>query len=500
VIALDEQWDEIAQHPCDDLDAQALGLRADHLAYVIYTSGSTGKPKGVTVEHAGLSNYLQWALRTYAPEEGEAIPVSSPLAFDATATSLYSPLLSGRSVVLLPSGQELEGLERLLQQPMQWSLVKISPAHLQVLGLRLQPLKPPCTVGAFVIGGEALPPSTVQLWRSIWPQTRLINEYGPTETVVGCCAYDIPQDWVPASAVPIGRPIANTQMYVLDSHRQPVPIGVAGEIYIGGAGVARGYLNRPELTAERFIKDPFSINPQARLYKTGDLGRWRADGNIEYLGRNDAQVKIRGFRVELGEIEARLLQHPQVKEAVVVAREDVPGEKRLVAYVIPQHSPNGHWGPSTDTLRVHLSTVLPEYMVPSAFLILERWPVTPNGKLDRGGLPAPDLEAYEAREYEPPQGEIEEILVRIWQELLRAGRVSQHDDFFKLGGHSLNAMKLIVRVAESFNVQIPVLAVFQHPTVRGMARFISSVLLASSIPKEWQSRTCKDTDCEEWII
>jgi amino acid adenylation domain-containing protein len=339
LIALDNDWSGIAEKITSNLDLRVLGLRSDHLAYVIYTSGSTGAPKGVMVEHAGLLNYLQWALRAYAPEAGEAVAVNSPLAFDATVTSLYCPLLSGRSVVLLADGQELEGLERLLQQPRHWSLIKISPAHLQVLGQRLKSAKLPCTVGAFVIGGEALPHSTVKLWRSIWPQIRLINEYGPTETVVGCSVYDIPREWTAVSTVPIGRPISNTQIYILDIYQQPVPVGVTGEIFIGGAGVARGYLNRPELTAERFIADPFSADPQARMYKTGDLGRWRSDGTIEYLGRNDHQVKIRGFRIELGEIEAQLQQHPQVKEAVVLAREDEPGEKRLVAYVVAADLP-----------------------------------------------------------------------------------------------------------------------------------------------------------------
>ncbi|MBM0108954.1 non-ribosomal peptide synthetase, partial [Steroidobacter sp. S1-65] len=218
-----------------------------------------------------------------------------------------------------------------------------------------------------------------------------------------------------------------------DRHLQPVPIGVSGELYIGGAGVARGYLNRASLTAERFVRDPFSADAQARMYKTGDLGRWRADGSIEYLGRNDHQVKIRGFRIELGEIEAQLANQASVKDAVVIAREDAPGEKRLVGYVTSR----GAQPPSVEELRAHLKAVLPEYMVPSAFVVLSSLPLTPNGKLDRRALPAPELDAYVSREYEAPQGEVEEVLAGIWQELLHVERVGRQDNFFELGGHSL---------------------------------------------------------------
>jgi amino acid adenylation domain-containing protein len=334
VMALDADWCEFDAKSCGNLEPDSWDLCSHHLAYVIYTSGSTGLPKGVMVQHAGLSNYVEFALRTYSPEKGEATVVSSPLTFDATVTSLYGALLSGCPMVLLPEGQELEGLERLLRQPRHWSLVKISPAHLQVLGKGLLSAHLPGGVCSFVIGGEALPPMVVELWRSILPNTRLINEYGPTETVVGCCVYEVPLPWEGVVSVPIGQPIANTQIYILDESQRQVPSGVIGEIYIGGAGVARGYLNRPQLTAERFVADPYSGKAGSRMYRSGDLGRCGGDGQIEYLGRNDEQVKIRGFRIEPGEIEAQLARHPQVQEALVVSREDVPGEKRLVAYVV----------------------------------------------------------------------------------------------------------------------------------------------------------------------
>lgn len=478
VIAVDEQWKDIAQQPCGDLSSIARGLRSHHLAYVIYTSGSTGQAKGVMIEHGGLANYLEWALRAYTPEKGDAVPVSSPLAFDATVTSLYLPLLSGRSMVLIPSGQELEGLENLLQQSTRWSLVKITPAHLQLLGQRLKPLNPPCTVGAFVIGGEALPPSTVQLWRSMWPTIRLINEYGPTETVVGCSVYDVPENWETASTVPIGRPIANTHMYILDSQRQPVAAGVIGEIYIGGSGVARGYLNRPELTAERFVNDPFTNDPQGRMYKTGDLGRWGADGNIEYLGRNDDQVKIRGYRIELGDIEAQLLRHLQVKDAVVLVREDEPGEKRLVAYIVRLEVARAGNTLNVDKLRVYLRRVLPDYMLPSAFVFLKSLPLTANGKLDRRALPSPERGAYVSRTYEAPQGETEEAMVEIWQRLLRVDGVGREDNFFDLGGDSLAATRVLSHVRSSFQLEIEVSPnmLFKLPTLKQLSARIDSLV------------------------
>lgn len=469
VITLDEQWQDIARQPCSGPDAIALGLRSHHLAYVIYTSGSTGQPKGVMVEHSGLSNYLRWALHAYSTDRDEAVPVSSPLAFDATVTSLYIPLLSGRSIVLIPSGQELELLERLLLQSTLWSLVKITPAHLRLLGERLKPLSPPCTVDTFVIGGEALPPSTVELWRSIWPKTRLINEYGPTETVVGCCVYDIPEGWQSAGTVPIGRPISNMCLYILDSQRQPVAVGATGEIYIGGAGVARGYLNRSDLTAERFIKDPFSEDPQARLYRTGDLGRWREDKNMEYLGRNDSQVKINGFRIELGEIETQLLLHPQVKEAIVLAREDVSGQKRLLGYVTPRADSAATEVLNAEVLRRHLQVALPEYLMPQALIVLECLPLTENGKVDRQALPVPDVDHRTSQHYEDPRGKTEEMLAQIWRQVLKAERVGRQDSFFELGGHSLLALDLLDQIERSLGIALRVTDIYRNPALRELA-------------------------------
>lgn len=495
VIALDTDWSEIAKGATSNLNASKKGLRANHLAYVIYTSGSTGTPKGVMVEHAGLLNYLQWALSAYTPQSGDAVPVSSPLAFDATITSLYCPLLSGRCAVMVTDGQELESLEQLLRHPRQWSLIKISPAHLQLLGQRMQSVKPPCTVRAVVIGGEALPPTTVELWRSIWPQVRIINEYGPTETVVGCSMYDVPQDWTSASSVSIGRPIANTQIYILNRHQLPAPIGTEGEIYIGGAGIARGYLNQPELTAERFLPDPFTADPKARIYKTGDRGRWRPDGSIEYLGRNDHQVKIRGFRIELGEIEAQLTRHAQVKEAAVIARQDRPGETRLVGYVVLQDQSKSTPVPSIEVLRTHLARTLPEHMLPSAIVRLERMPLTQNGKLDRRALPAPELDAYATERYVAPLGDVEEALAAIWQQLLHVAKIGRDDDFFDLGGHSLLAMQMAGRIQSIFSIEIPIGTLLESSTLKRLATRIVDLRRSRVLDRIAES----DTETQELV-
>ncbi|WP_187650806.1 non-ribosomal peptide synthetase, partial [Xenorhabdus indica] len=458
-------------------DTQALGLTSHHLAYVIYTSGSTGQPKGVMVEHGGFRNYLQWALSHYATAGQIDSIVSSPFAFDATVTSIYLPLICGGKMHLIREGQELiELVPALLSIPMEpTTLVKITPTHLAAIGQELQAAKQTCPARCFVVGGEALSQSIVALWHELSPDSRIINEYGPTETVVGCIAFDTHDQDVnnqnsTVENMPIGQPIANTQIYILDAQGQPVPLGVIGEIYIGGAGVARGYLNRQELTTERFISDPFSADSGARLYRTGDLGRWRSDGNIEYLGRNDFQVKLRGFRIELGEIEARLVQCPEIDEAVVIAREDIPGDKRLVAYVRP------HSGIELvpAELRQQLAQYLAEYMLPSAFVTLDTFPQTPNGKLDRKALPAPEQSAVAMRGYQAPEGELETTLAQIWQDLLGLERVGRHDHFFELGGHSLMAVSLIERL-RNLGQTLDVRSIFTAPMLSEMALAIQSL-------------------------
>ncbi|MCG5057487.1 MAG: amino acid adenylation domain-containing protein [Limnoraphis sp. WC205] len=318
ILNLKKDWDMIAGE-VDDNPKKSATL--ENLAYVIYTSGSTGQPKGTMLTHQGLINYLNWAIQEYDLEKGEGSLLHSSIGFDATITSLFCPLLVGKTVFLLPENQEIEGLSEALSSETKFSLVKITPAHLGILSKLLSKQSKVSPINSLMIGGDALIAESLSFWREYSPKTRLINEYGPTETVVGCCVYEVQTQASISGAVSIGRPIANTQLYILDRYLQPVPIGVPGELYIGGLGVARGYLNRPDLTAEKFIPNPFSCNKtQDRLYKTGDLARYLTDGNIEYLGRLDHQVKIRGFRIELGEIEAVLTQHREVQEAIVTVQ------------------------------------------------------------------------------------------------------------------------------------------------------------------------------------
>jgi acyl carrier protein len=329
---------------------------------------------------------------------------------------------------------------------------------------------------AILVGGEAIGAKTWEhLSRS--SSTKFFNVYGPTE-----CTVDATIGLVEAGTTQphIGRPIANAQIYILDKALEPVPLGVSGEIYIGGVGVARGYLNQPELTAKRFITDPFSSERAARLYKSGDLGRWLADGNIEYLGRNDFQVKIRGFRIELGEIEARLLECEGVREAVVIAREEIQGQKRLVAYFTAEESTEL----SPGDLRSQLAGTLPDYMVPSAFVSLETLPLTPNAKLDRRALPAPDQSAVIMRGYEEPIGEVEVAIAKIWQDLLRLERVGRNDHFFELGGHSLLAVQSMVRIQEKFGIDIPLRDLFEKPVLSSVAELVVSAQLDSFLESD----------------
>jgi len=317
-------------------------------------------------------------------------------------------------------------------------------------------------------GGEALPGWVVRQYQERLPQVELHNLYGPTEATVASTAWTRSGE-DELNIIPIGKPIANTRIYILDGAGGPVPVGVTGEIYIGGAGVARGYLNRPELTAERFVADPFAQEPGARMYKTGDLGRWLVDGNIEFLGRNDFQVKIRGFRIELGEVEARLREYAGVREAVVMAREDEPGDKCLVAYYTASQAGEEV---SVEELRTYLEAKLPEYMVPTKWVQLDALPLTPNGKLDRKALPASPAQSLAGRGYEAPQGELESQIAGIWAEILKVERVGRHDSFFELGGHSLLAVRLASRLREAFDVDVPINDVFARPVLTSLAEYV----------------------------
>jgi amino acid adenylation domain-containing protein/non-ribosomal peptide synthase protein (TIGR01720 family) len=468
VVRLDVDQHRFADERDDNPDS---GVDPDNLAYVIYTSGSTGKPKGTLITHRGLSNYLYWCQKAYPLEAGRGSVVHSTIAFDATVTALFAPLLVGGSVTLLPESADIEALGETLVGEKNFSLIKITPAHLELLSQQLSPAEAAGLTHAFVLGGENLLAEQVAFWRTHAPATRLFNEYGPTETVVGCVVYDIPLDWQGKGSVPIGQPIPNSKIYVLDEYLQPVPVGVPGELYIGGAGVARGYLNRPDLTAEKFIPDPFSGEPGVRLYRTGDRVRFLADGNVEFLGRLDDQVKIRGYRIELGEIEAVLSQHPRLREVVVVARQDGPRDRRLVAYCVPDSEP----APDTKELRDFLKEKLPEYMVPSAFVMLDAIPLTPNGKVDRRALPAPELARSDlTTRFVAPRTEAEGILARIWAEVLHLDQVGVLDNFFELGGDSILSIQVIAKARQA-GLHLTPKQIFQYPTVEGLAAVAGTV-------------------------
>ncbi|KKB66843.1 D-alanine--poly(phosphoribitol) ligase, subunit 1 [Burkholderia pseudomallei MSHR1079] len=447
---------------------------ARRLAYVIYTSGSSGEPKGVMNEHRGVVNRLWWMQQTYALDERDAVLQKTPFSFDVSVWEFFWPLMSGaRLVIAKPEGHKDPAYLSELIDRERVTTLHFVPSMLQAF-LEDEGAARGCgSVKRVMCSGEALPPSLVKRFYRCLPDARLHNLYGPTEAAVDVTAWACDAEEGGAS-VPIGRPIANTRIYVLDEYGQPVPRGVAGELYIGGVQVARGYLNRPELTRERFVDDPFVAG--GRLYKTGDLARWRTDGSLEYLGRNDFQVKIRGFRIELGEIEAQLAKVAGVREAVVLAREAAPdtkrhaasnensasnsGEKRLVAYY------TGDAG--ATALRAQAAQHLPSYMVPSAYVRLDAWPLTPNGKLNRRALPAPADDAYARAEYEAPQGAKEETLAAIWKDLLPVERISRHDNFFELGGHSLLAITLIEHMRRA-NLHADVTTLFTAPTLADLA-------------------------------
>jgi amino acid adenylation domain-containing protein len=412
-------------------------------------------------------NYLSWAAQAYPLARDDGAPVHSSVTFDLTVTSLFTPILAGSRIHLLPEDQGAQDLaQALLGSKPGYSLVKLTPAHLEVLAQLIPKELAAGRTRAFVIGGEALLWEPLSFWRRYAPDTALINEYGPTETVVGCCTYTVQEEAPIRGSIPIGRPIANTRVYVLDPRGEPVPIGVPGELYIGGAGLARGYLNRPDLTAEKFVPDPFSTRQGAQMYRTGDLARYLPDGNIEFLGRIDHQVKLRGYRIELGEIEAVLAENPAVRQAVVLAREDVPGNKRLVAYIVPAD-------PSADCVEASRALVrehLPDYMVPSAYVLLDRIPLTPNGKVDRRALPAPQSEgAHLKDDYVAPRNALEELVAGVWREVLHLEEVGIHDNFFELGGHSLLAAQVVARLARLSKVELPLRRFFETATVSALA-------------------------------
>ncbi len=464
VIAIDADWETIAQESEENLTSEAT---AENLAYVIYTSGSMGKPKGVMIGHRSVINLAAGLSQTVYADHSSPLRVSinAPLTFDASVKQLVQ-LLSGHTLCLLPEEVRLEGNE-LLSYVSRHALdvLDCTPAQLQLLLAAGFAQEPDSATKLVLVGGEAIDDAT---WTFLAKngQTRFYNVYGPTECTVDatvCCLQTIAE---PA----IGRPIANTRIYLLDERLKPVPIGVPGELHIGGDGLARGYLGRPELTAERFIPNPYGEAPGARLYKTGDLARYLPDGSIKFLSRIDHQVKLRGFRIELGEIETVLKQHPAVPDCVVVVREDVPGDMRLVAYVVLAHEP----GSVIGELRGFLREKLPEYMIPSAFVRINELPLTRHGKVNRQALPAPESERPELHAaYIAPRTKIEQTIATLWQEVLRVEKVGMDDNFFDLGGHSLLMVQVHSRLREAFSKDISLIEMFRNPTVSSLAKYFA---------------------------
>ena len=471
MVCLDTDWEQVGRESSEN---PVSTTTAENLAYVIYTSGSTGKPKGVMISHGAISNHMFWMQEALPLSESDRVLQKTPFSFDASIWEFYAPLIAGARLVMAPprAHQDSTCLVKILAEQ-QVTVLQLVPSMLRGL-VEEQGLESCQSLRRVFCGGEVLP---FQLRERFSGRSKadLYNLYGPTEATIdvtcGICEHNAGQ------SVSIGRPIANTQIYILVAHLQPAPIGIAGELYIAGLGLARGYLNSPELTAEKFIPNPFSDDPNTRLYRTGDLARYRSDGNIEFLGRIDNQVKIRGFRIELGEIEAMLAQYPSIQQAVAVVREDTPGDKRLVAYVVACTDSAA----SASELHHFLQQKLPEYMVPTAFVFLEGLPLTPNGKLDRKALPLPDQTRPELAEtYIAPRTPVEELLAQIWANVFKLDKVSIYDNFFDLGGHSLLASQVISRVRDVFQIELPVRALFEAPTISQLALRVEPSVIGCS--------------------
>jgi amino acid adenylation domain-containing protein len=446
---------------------------AESPAYVMYTSGSTGRPKGAVIPHRGVVRLVR-GQRYASFDSGDHFLFLASPAFDASTFELWGALLNGATCVIYPERlPDFEALEKFIRThnvTCLWLTAGLFNAIIDDHPTLFEGVRQVLT------GGEALSVPHVQKALNKYPTLRLTNGYGPTECTTFTSTFDLrPEMTFSSGSVPIGRPIANTRVYILDSHQQPVPIGLPGELYVGGDGVALGYVNHPELTAERFVRDPFNTQTESLLYRTGDICRYLADGNIEFLGRSDSQVKIRGFRIELGEIEARLMEHPQVRQVAVLVREDHPGDKRLAGYIVPQ-SPDAP--PEAAHLRQHLQARLPDYMVPAAFLFLDALPLTRNGKVDHRGLPAPQSERRFEQGRVAPRNAVEKSLATLWCDLLEIELVGVDDNFFELGGHSLLGVQLVERINREFEATLRVIDLFRLPTIGQLG-----TMLAASAPE-----------------
>jgi amino acid adenylation domain-containing protein/thioester reductase-like protein len=469
VISLDRDWEKIENNPVLN---PTCGVTANNLAYVIYTSGSTGVPKGVQIPHRAVVNFINTMREKPGLNPDDLLLAVTTLSFDIAVLELFLPLTVGSRIevvsreVASDGARLVEKLERsgatiMQATPATWRLMLEAGWQKSESNENLK----------ILCGGEALPRDLAE--KLLERGSEVWNMYGPTETTVWSTICQVESA---EGSIPIGSPIGNTQVYVLDPQMEPVPAGVVGELYIGGYGVARGYRNRPELTAERFVSDPFQVDNNAPLYKTGDLARFQPDGNLIFLGRSDHQVKVRGYRIELGEIEAALLKHPAIQEAAVITHADASGETRLVAHIVLNDQETE---PAINELRHRLRKSLPEYMVPTIFMTLDALPLTPNGKVDRKALPAPAADRPNlASEFVAPRNEKELKIADICTQILGLERVGIHDNFFDLGGNSLSATRLIFQVQEEFNVKLPLIKLFQNPTIAGLSEAIDLAVLA----------------------
>jgi amino acid adenylation domain-containing protein len=468
-VKIDEQKEEIEQESAENVEHEEKGVTVENLAYVIYTSGSTGKPKGIGVSHSSIVNHLLWRQTEFPLSENDRFLQKASFSFDISVWEIFGTLMAGARLILArPGGEQDSSYLVNLIAKREVTVAHFGPAMLEMVLEEKEIINCKHLRQVFCGGEPLLPPILERFFERV--NADLCNQYGPTETTVDVLFWPCVRD-LNRRNVPIGRPISNTMALVLDPYLSPVPVGVPGELYVGGESLARGYLNQPDLTSERFIPNPFAIKAGSRLYKTGDLVRQLPDGNIEFLGRIDNQIKLRGFRIEMGEVESVISQYPDVGEVTVMLREDVPNDKRLVAYIVPRQGQE----PAVSQLRTFLKERIPDYMVPSLFIFLDSLPLTSNGKINKRALPAPQgLRPDIAADYVAPQTPVEQVIASIWQRLLQIEKVGIYDNFFDLGGHSLLTIQVKSELKKALNEDIPVVDLFKYPTINSLAQHLSS--------------------------